>query len=466
MKKVFLDELPRNFRGILWNECIGKNIEFIYDEISGCIEVINFEKGSYLVLKYKDNIKRMKTSDFVKCKIGSLINVISNDFILHIDEVIKDERRHLKIIGHERIKGNDGKRSRYCRYSCMKCGYEGLVKESLLIKGNGCKCCANKVAVLEINTIWDTHKWLVDDFDLDEEFAKTHTYGTGDKGIFTCKYCKEKVEKGIDKVLRDHSVSCRCDSTGYSYPEKIMYSILKQMNFNFICEVGRSSLKWCGDYRYDFYLPSLDMIIETHGLQHYEQISRGRTLKEEQENDRLKRELALSNGIKHYVELDCRYSDLEWIKNSISKSDLSSIFDDLSKVDWLKCEEYALSNICKNICDMRLENPDYTTKKLQELTGYNYRTIRKALEFGAKIGWCKYDPKEETKKSLEKGRTSRRKKVQVIKDGISLGVFESIEYLLCVCTDLFGVQFTQTGISASCRGVINRHKGYNFKYIQ
>ena len=53
---------------------------------------------------------------------------------------------------------------------------------------------------------------------------------------------------------------------------------------------------------YDFYIPELEAIIEVHGSQHYgqgfEKVG-GRTLEEEQINDRLKEDLAKQNGIKH-----------------------------------------------------------------------------------------------------------------------------------------------------------------------
>ena len=43
--------------------------------------------------------------------------------------------------------------------------------------------------------------------------------------------------------------------------------------------------------------------------------------------------MALTNGIKYYIELDCRYSKGEFIKRSIINSDLSKIYD-LSQIDY------------------------------------------------------------------------------------------------------------------------------------
>lgn len=464
MKKVFLEELPRNFKGVIWKECVGRKIKFVYDEIEGYVEVVNFEKGSLLTIKYKDRIKKMKSCDFIKCKLGVMLGVLSNDFLFDIGESVRDDGRSMIITDLKRIKGNNGKSKRCYEYKCDKCGYIGIMAESQLIRGVGCSCCANRIAVLGINTIWDTHKWLVDDFGLDEEFAKTHTYGTNEKGLFTCKYCGNKLFKTITKVIRDKTIACFCDSNGFSYPEKFLHCLLKQLDLTFISEANKSLLNWCEGKRYDFYMPEYNMIIETHGMQHYEEVNRGRTLQEEQENDRIKRELALENGIEYYIELDCRKSDLEYIKIKIMESELSRLFD-LSKIDWLKCEEFAISNIYKNICDIRGRNPNYSTVKIQEITGYDYQTVRNALIRGNRLGWCYYDPKEERDKALKYGRLLKRKEVEIFQDGKSLGIFDSCASLLGSCVDLFGVQFSQSGVSAVCRGIIKKHKGYVFKYV-
>lgn len=95
----------------------------------------------------------------------------------------------------------------------------------------------------------------------------------------------------------------------------------KKINF-----IHDSTTSWSDTKRYDFYLPDHNIIIETHGEQHYDDkfISYGgRTLKEEQENDKYKEQIARDNGVKHYIVIGCRYSDNKWIKENILKSDLS-----------------------------------------------------------------------------------------------------------------------------------------------
>ena len=156
-------------------------------------------------------------------------------------------------------------------------------------------------------------------------------------------------------------LSCFCND-GISYVEKFMYNALKQLDIKFSTQLSKTVFKWCDKYRYDFYFEynNKQYICEINGLQHYEESFKNvksnrnrRTLKEEQKNDKLKKELALKNDIKedNYIVIDCRYSELEWIKEHILNSNLAKIFD-LSNIDWLKCHEFACCTRVKEACDL------------------------------------------------------------------------------------------------------------------
>ena len=53
-------------------------------------------------------------------------------------------------------------------------------------------------------------------------------------------------------------------------------------------------------------------------------------------------ELALRNGIDEYIIIDCRKSNLNWIKNNILDSSLVNIFK-LDDIDWELCDEYKIN---------------------------------------------------------------------------------------------------------------------------
>ena len=96
--------------------------------------------------------------------------------------------------------------------------------------------------------------------------------------------------------------------------------------------------------------------------------------------------------------LDCRKSELEWIKNSILNSKLNEIFD-LNNIDWKECEKYALEGLTKQICEYWEEqkkvNKNVTIQILIDKFKLSRKTILKHLKKGMKMGWCEYDKKEE-----------------------------------------------------------------------
>lgn len=160
---------------------------------------------------------------------------------------------------------------------------------------------------------------------------------------------------------------------------------------------------WSLGKRYDFYIPKLNMIIETHCEQHYKHTGRGRSLKEEQENDKLKYELAIKNGIKpeKYIIVDCRKSELIWLIENFIKS-LEKYFD-LSNIDWTdvweRCQNSMIIDVCKywesnnNICTIS----DVSLKfKLDR------HTISRYLKTGVEIGMCNYCVDEQIKNKTQK----------------------------------------------------------------
>jgi len=190
---------------------------------------------------------------------------------------------------------------------------------------------------------------------------------------------------------------CKRCGDGVSFPEKVMHSVLDQLSIDFKIQLSKSLLKWCKKYKYDFYIPSLNCIIETHGVQHYnktfERIKSSksvRSLKEEQENDRLKEKLAIANNIDSYIIIDCRESELDFIKDNILDSKLSKLFD-LSNINWKKCGEYAYSSSVKEVCRLwndEIENVPIIANRLK----LGKTTVRRYLKRGTKLGWCNYVP--------------------------------------------------------------------------
>jgi len=226
------------------------------------------------------------------------------------------------------------------------------------------------------------------------------------KAEWYCLDCGKIFERTFDAV-RNGQTSCPCCSDNISYPEKFGLSFFNQLNINYIYN---SKLKWSENYRYDFIIDNLKLIVETHGGQHYEEsfsrINGAKTLEEEQENDRLKKELAVRNGYK-YIEIDCRKSDMTWIKNNILDSELIKLFD-LSNIDWLQIHEKSCKNLVKIVCDM-WNNGIRNTLDISKIIKLSRSSITTYLKQGTELGWCDYNPIDAKKDGYKKNSIEQSK---------------------------------------------------------
>ena len=483
MKKIFLDNLPKKIRCkkecIDWINSIGYNVRFIYDDIEGEIHILEYvSKGSHprINVVYENKIHSIGINGFSKCEIGKIIGKHTKEFKIEIGQVFKDDKRDLIIIDREyrkRIK-NDGTvlNDKWYKYHCSKCGAElWIIESGLLRKKSGCGCCSGRTVVKGINDIATIYPHLVKYF-VNIEDAYIHTFGSGDKILMKCPNCGFEKELTISNLYYQ-GFSCQQCSDGVSYPEKVMYNLLKQLNMDFVTQYNKTNTKWCGKYRYDFYfkLNNEEYIIETHGLQHYEENTNFKMpLKEVKENDKDKKELAIKNGIKpqNYIVVDCRYSDLNFIKNNILHSRLNEIFN-LNNINWIKIGQDSEKSLVKEVCDYwhlhnEINNEGLTTKDLSIEFKLYRTTIIRYLKKGVKLNWCNYNPKEEFIKHNKKLGKSYSKIVEVFKNGVSVGVFESVSKIEKLSNELFGVKLYGGSITEVCNKKRKLYKGYYFEY--
>jgi len=252
----------------------------------------------------------------------------------------------------------------------------------------------------QCNSIKETNKELIKYF-INKEDACNYSHGSSKSVAMKCPDC------GYEKNLKIDSLSLRgfccpkCSDKGFSYPEKFLFGVFEQLlNKNFQTQLSKRIFEWCKNYRYDFYIPEINCITETHGRQHYE-VRNGcnwDSLEKIQENDKQKEQLAKENDIKHYIIIDCRESTLEWIKSSIMNSKLSTLLNfKEDDIDWLKCHEIGCRNLVKVVCDL-WNNGMKNIKSIENELRIEKTTVVKYLKQGEKLDWCNYDPKEEMKK--------------------------------------------------------------------
>ena len=264
--------------------------------------------------------------------------------------------------------------------------------------GNGCPYCSNKKVLKGYNDIATTHPQFIKYF-VNIKDAYTHTYCSGKKVGLKCPECGHIKAMAVSNLTRK-GFSCSLCSNGISYPEKLMASILTKLNIEFTKQMSFDN----GKHKYDFYLPKYNVILETHGIQHYEQSPRGRSLEEEQKNDEYKRELAISNGIlnENYHEIDCRYSTLEWCRPNIEKAlnkyaDTSSLTDEDWKEADIQAQKSLKIEVCKYWKENKEVNSELTAKQVANVFGVDYVTVWRYLNWGNTNGLCIYDGEEEKK---------------------------------------------------------------------
>ena len=477
-KQIFLDVLPKctkwvNKGSIDWKNSIGYTVHFIYDDIEGDIKIIKYIKNKHasLLIEYDNSKYEIKCEYLKDCRLGYILGKITKDFRIDIGQVIKDDKRDMTIINRKYKLNKNNQRLRYYNYICNKCNFNGWIEEHKLICDcNGCSACHGLSVNYKnclINSNPNIKKYLIN-----EEDGYNVTYGSERKIACKCPIC------GFEKRIRVASLNsmgfnCPICNDNISYPEKVMLNLLNELKENkqlndFTYQYTKSNASWCKKYRYDFYFEKdgKEYIIETHGIQHYEKsFNNGcldRTLKKEQENDKNKKELAISNGIKeeNYIVIDCRYSKLEFIKNNIINSILNEIFD-LSKIDWIKIGEQSCKSLVKKVCDYwylhkNINNENISTSNLKKIFPVKDWALLSYLKKGTELGWCNYDPKKEIK--------SNSKKIKIFKNNILLKEFDCISDLEKQSEELYGVKLRRETIYKKTKNN-QEYKGFTFEYV-
>lgn len=216
-----------------------------------------------------------------------------------------------------------------------------VVDEYNLKKGKGCAYSSKPPKkIFEGNSLYSID-W-VRPFIVDVEFSKTIPKNYTKPLKFKCVCGKEKIISP-EALISNGSLACTSCTKGH-YPELFFTSYLEAKGIEYEYQVKFEDSK----RRIDFYIPSLNIYVETHGLQHYD--TNEQWYETTHESDLIKRQWAIEND-KELLELDCRVSTFEFIKNSIEKTVLPNIKD---------------SEI-KTILDIIGQNKKYPVKKIIKL---------------------------------------------------------------------------------------------------
>lgn len=339
-------------------------------------------------------------------------------------------------------------------WNCSICKSEYPARVNNRINDRNCPYCTGR-KVNHTNCLWTTNPNVAKLLKYEQRGFEV-TAGTDKKEEFVCSDCSHIMKKSVQDVVKSGFLCSKC-SDGISYPEKFMFNMLSQLGMKFETQ---KIFKWSNMKRYDFYIPSLNCIIETHGSQHYNGnfISvGGKSLEEEQETDELKQNLAINNNVENYIVINCARSEYDYIKTKIKESKLKLLLD-LKKVDWLKCHEYSCSTIVKKVCDLWNEGTK-SVLEIGKIVKLERPAIRKYLKQGEKLGWTEYNARKELIKTVSSnGKKSAKQVVQLSKNGEYIKTWDSFTEVE------MNLGLFSANISKVCNGQRNHTGG--FKWIR
>ena len=230
-----------------------------------------------------------------------------------------------------------------------------------------------------------------------ENEAKKYTCSQGVKIPIKCPNCGLVTEVAIHNIVH-HDFTCGYCTTGITYSERLMREVLNKLNIEYKMQYMIKGY----NYRYDFYLPEFNAILETHGEQHYVEVGESGMFgkpSNDKENDKNKMDAAVANGIEphNYHQIDCRESNLKWCKPYITEAlKQYSNIEELNEDEWNEIATKAerkyssLVEVCKTYEEHKvtfISVKDFHEMYFPEL---KRREVNGYLIKGAELGICTY----------------------------------------------------------------------------
>lgn len=298
--------------------------------------------------------------------LGYKKQIKTNQYFYNVGDIVNG----VKIINQTRV----GKGS-YKGYTVQSIKYPNapqytMYEESLK---KGCYDAYSSTPVKRVfegNSLWsveEIRKYIVNK----EEAKKIAPHNSNVKVDVRCNSCG-RVKKMAPSKLVDRGFSCQICNKGY-YPELFFGAYNEVLELNFIPQQRFDNFQ---DYIFDFVNYEKRIIVETHGIQHYNKKSEW--YKRTHKSDTEKRKYCKENGW-IFIELDCSTSSFEYIKKSIENEELLLNIkgDDISKI--IKVIEENKTYPVKKIVKLYTED-NLTTSKIGEIFGIDRQIIAKILK--------------------------------------------------------------------------------------
>lgn len=396
---VDLSNLVKHGKIFDWDRCIGKTVDFQYEDIVSTMTIVGRHNNQYMYIDIPEYVHNhpIYVGQIKNGQLGACIRKRTPDFKYEIGSVVNG----LLLLSSYR-----SKKYKHYKYRCLKDGYEGDIREDHLTNGHRCPVCTNKVVLVGCNDIATTNPDMAKLF-CNKEDALKYIEHSNSYSNFQCPRCGNIIYARIPDVA-NRGLSCKKCGDGISYPNKFVYNFMEQLSilynnrkdnlrftpektFSWSMNFEHKNKKLAGKKIYDVFIDTHNIIIESHGDYHYARgfarIKSARSLKEVQENDRLKHDLAISNGIeeRNYVVLDCYKSNMKHIKQSIMSSELPRLLNFTEDdIDWYKCDEFATSSRVYEACCYWNEGVNNLTA-IASIMKMNRSTIMRYIRKGREL---------------------------------------------------------------------------------
>ncbi|MBU5332089.1 hypothetical protein KQI61_07745 [Anaerocolumna aminovalerica] len=275
------------------------------------------------------------------------------------------------------------------------------------LSGNRCSVCHGLQVAVGFNDIHTTNKklgLLLANYKDGFKYTEWSNYNID----FKCPNCGYIFNNKISNVNR-RGLSCPICSDGISYPNKLMFNILLELEDDLDYLEREYSPSWCKfkvnnknrSGRYDIYFvkDKNKYIIEMDGaLGHGDKLlDNSITNKDTITIDTLKDEFAEKHCIK-VIRIDCKYNAndrFRYILNNILNSELNMILP-LNKVDFKKCDYQSQNSLMIECCKLWNEN-EIGISKIAKRLKISLSAVRTYLKRGNELGICTYTPEDSIK---------------------------------------------------------------------
>lgn len=306
----------------------------------------------------------------------------------------------------------------FIEYRCDVCNCVGVMSQSHFNEGTGCSVCSGKTVVKGINdiaTILPEIAQLI----IPQADTFLYTSQSSKKVTAACPVCGFQKSVKISQLSR-RGFKCPVCHGGYSMPNRFMAALLSQCGVEFNSE---KTFSWSKRYRYDFYLPQHNLIVELNGAQHYKEVPMWTDYEVVKRSDAEKFRLAKENSISNYVVIPLEKSDIHYMKNQIYSSELFDLIGiERDKIS-MSLVYGALNTGVAAKCLELWKRGVKDIRKISEDVKICTSSVSGYLKQYAEIGLCDYSPDEQRRKNQERAALQRKRRVICNNTGV---VYNSI----------------------------------------